>query len=346
MTTTYRISACVWELTLACNARCIHCGSSAGAPRIDELTTDEAFRLVEELAALGTESITLSGGEPTLRSDWFDIASAIHASGMRVELITNGLSAVRQADKIKDADFFGVTFSVDGPHEIHDHLRGRPGALSALLKGADALRERGVRIGAVTQVNRQNRHALDAICDILTEHGFQGWQFQLTMPHGEAKKAGDALCLDASELPQVEETFLKIRERTDIFLQAADNFGYMGRGEAVLRGGQKGVERFYQGCFAGLSTVGITSDGTVRGCLSLPSEFDEGNIRETPLAEIWHSRNAFRYNRAPTSTVLTGVCGACPLNRICRGGCKSLCYAFTGSVSDNPYCLRRLHEGW
>ncbi len=84
----------------------------------------------------------------------------------------------------------------------------------------------------------------------------------------------------------------------------------------------------------------------MRGCLSLPPAFDEGNLRDASLFDIWNREGAFAYNRAHSPSNLKGVCGACPLSTICRGGCKSLCFAFTGALEDNPYCLRRVHEGW
>ena len=145
---------CVWELTLECNCRCLHCGSSAGAARARELDTKEALTLVAELGQLGCECITLSGGEPLLRRDWPTLAASIRHHGMQVELVTNGLRVVEQADAIRDAGFASVTFSVDGPAAVHDTLRGSPGCLSSVLLGAAALGERGVKCAAVTQINQ------------------------------------------------------------------------------------------------------------------------------------------------------------------------------------------------
>jgi radical SAM protein with 4Fe4S-binding SPASM domain len=329
----------VWELTLACNSRCVHCGSTAGQPRANELSSTEALALIAELATLGCQSVTLSGGEPLLRRDWPTLAAAIGAAGMSLDIVTNGLVTADQADAVARAEFRCVSLSVDGPAEVHDALRGIPGGLQRLLVGAERLRAKGVRLGAVTQVNRRNLPRLADIYRLLTEHGFEGWQVQLTLPHGRARDRGAELCLAPEQLPGLEEQLVKLRARSNLFMQAADNLGYMSRYEPQLRTGTGQPARFWTGCAAGLQVVGITSDGTVRGCLSLPPADDEGNIRARSLSEIWRDPNAFAYNRQFTTANLVGACARCPFGRVCRGGCRSLTRAISeGSTQAGPYC--------
>lgn len=336
--------ACVYEVTLACDARCVHCGSDAGSARSDELATAEAMTLFDDLAASGCESVTLSGGEPLLRGDWPALVEGIRASGMRAEMISNGLGAARQADAIARAGFFAVTFSVDGPPEVHDALRGIPGALDRLREGARALLERGVRLGAATQVNRLNLPLLDETHDLLVEIGFTGWQVQLTMPHGRASGRKDDLCIAPGDLVCLERTLLSIKARTGMFVQAADNIGYMSRSEPLLRSDGHGGGSCYGGCQAGMKVVGITSSGTVRGCLSLPAVFDEGNLRERSFADIWGDPNAFAYNRRFDAGSMDGECRGCVYGHICRGGCPSMAFAARASIGSNPYCLHTLER--
>jgi len=335
---------CVYEVTLACDARCVHCGSSAGRARADELGTDEALRLFDDLALLGCESVTLSGGEPLLRADWPALAAGVRARGMRAELITNGLTAAEQADRIAAAGLFGVTFSVDGPPEIHDRLRGVRGALERLLAGAAALAKRGVRIGAATQVNRANLDHLDLLHDLLVDNRFEGWQLQLTMPHGRAAARAAELCLAPVGLLRLEQELLAIKARTHLFVQAADNIGYMGLREPVLRSGVPGQAAVYAGCQAGMRVVGVTSDGTVRGCLSMPAAFDEGSLRQRSLVEIWRDPQAFAYNRRFAVADLDEPCRGCAFARVCRGGCHSQAFAAGGAIGSNPYCLHLLQR--
>lgn len=335
----YKPRACVWEITLECNARCVHCGSDAGRPRDDELTTDEALKLVEELAALECRSVTLSGGEPLLRDDWPIIVREIRQRGMRAELITNGLNMEREAKAVAEAGFWGVTCSIDGPEKVHDELRGIPGALRRLLDGAEALAARGVRIGAATQINQRNVAHLEEVRDLLNHHGFMGWQVQLTMPHGRAATHGGSLCLAPSELPRLEATLLELKSRDERFLQVADNIGYMSRNEPQLRAASP--IRYWTGCQAGLQVIGLTSNGMVRGCLSLPSELDEGSIRERSLTDIWNDPERFAYNRCFDQRDLDGECRGCPFGAICRGGCTSFAYATTGRTTSCTHCLSR-----
>jgi len=333
---------CVWELTLACNSRCVHCGSRAGEVRARELDTNEALSVVAQLARLGCESVTLSGGEPLMRGDWPVLGQAIRAAGMTLELITNGLLAKTQADAIAEAGFSAVTFSVDGPPQIHDALRGVPGGLDRLLEGVAALRERGVRVGAATQVNRRNLTQLADIRALLVEHGFQGWQIQVTMPHGRAGAPGAELCLPATDLPELEAQLVALITEGGLFTQAADNVGYMSRHEPLLRAGTGQPPRVFTGCGAGLQVVGITSCGTVRGCLSLPPAADEGSLRERSLADIWHAPEAFAYNRRFRVTDLQGPCAGCRFGRVCRGGCRSLAWATSGHPFANSHCLHHV----
>ncbi|MCP4678099.1 MAG: radical SAM protein [Deltaproteobacteria bacterium] len=335
---------CAWELTLACNARCIHCGSSAGAPREDELTTEEALGLIDDLAALDCEAVTFSGGEPFLRKDWPLLAESLLRAGVRTEAITNGLCVSEQADAIASAGFNNVTFSVDGTAKTHDRIRGVSGGLERLLEGVGSIANRGTHIGAVTQINLLNWRELDQIHDLLVTNGFEGWQVQLTMPHGRAADNREELCLAQQDLLTLENTLLKLHHKSPIFIQIADNIGYLGRNEPKLRAGASPTHKIWGGCQAGLQVIGITSDGTIRGCLSMPPALNEGNIRERPLSEIWNDPKGFSYNRQFDAASLDGTCSKCPLGPLCRGGCKSLAYAYTGDLNSNPYCLRRLAD--
>jgi radical SAM protein with 4Fe4S-binding SPASM domain len=332
---------CVWELTLECNCNCLHCGSSAGRARSDELDTSRALELVGELADLGCNCITLSGGEPLLRRDWRVLTEAIRARGMQVELITNGLLVQQQTVAILSAGFASVTFSVDGPRAIHDRLRGVSGSLDRIASGARALRERGMRIGAVTQINRINLPHLSEVLTWLVSHEFGGWQLQLTMPHGRAGAQSD-LCLRPDELPALEQTILELGMQEEIRILVGDNIGYMSCNEPQLRSLAGLGAPFWTGCQAGLSVIGVTSDGTVRGCLSQPPTLNEGNLSSRRLADIWNDPSAFSYNRQYSATQLTGGCKDCAFGNLCRGGCRSLATATSGSVWHNAFCSHAL----
>ncbi|MBI5500336.1 MAG: radical SAM protein [Deltaproteobacteria bacterium] len=333
---------CVWELTLACDARCIHCGSSAGAPRPAELDSSEALELCDALADLGVPHVTLSGGEPLLRPDWEQLAARLVARGVAVEMISNGLALdAAAARRVARSGIRSVTLSVDGPEEVHDGLRGVRGAFARAVAAAGHLRREGLPVGASTQINVRNVGRLEELESALHGAGFQGWQLQLTMPHGRCAEHAD-LVVPPAAVGRIVDFVLAARTRRLLPVYAADNIGWMLRCEPLLRSPKDPPESFYPGCQAGLDVIGLTSDGTVRGCLSLPPAFDEDNVRARPLAAIWRDESLFAFNRQFRPADLTGACAACPFARVCRGGCKSLAWAVTGGVAENPYCARLL----
>jgi radical SAM protein with 4Fe4S-binding SPASM domain len=263
---------------------------------------------------------------------------------MHLELMTNGLQIAAQAEEILAADFRSVSVSVDGEARVHDGLRRRQGCLAEVLRGTKILIVKGVKTGAVTQVNKLNLEALPFIHDMIVEHGFHGWMVQLTLPHGRAGERGreKSLCLEPEQLLRLEELLLDLVAREAIHFQLANTLGYMSRSEPRLRAGTTAGTRAWGACQAGLRAIGMTSDGTVRGCLSLPDAFDEGNIRERSLEEIWEDEKLFAYNRRFEVAMLEGPCRGCSFDRICRGGCPGLAWAATGKVGNNPYCLHAL----
>jgi radical SAM protein with 4Fe4S-binding SPASM domain len=330
----------VWELTLACNLRCAHCGSSAGVARDAELSAAEALALCRDLAALGSRRVTLMGGEPLLRDDWDAIARALSGAGVVVELLTNGhLLDDDAARRIVDACVHSVSVSIDGTEEAHDGLRRRRGSYRAAMDAVARVRAAGLPVGVVTQVNRRNAGVLRDLHEALVAAGVQGWQVQLCEALGRGGE-GAPLMIEPADLPALERDLVAIAADGRLWTYAADSIGYMSRNEPRLRTSATGRQGFFAGCQAGVRVLGVTSDGRVRGCLSLPAEFDEGSVRERPLAAIWADPDAFAYNRRPRDP--HGFCATCPFGRVCRGGCSSLAWSATGRLGDNPYCLFRV----
>jgi len=331
---------CVWELTLACDAACVHCGSDAGRARPRELDDVEAATLCGELAALGVKRATLSGGEPLLRTGWEGIASLLTTLGIATDIITNGLSlGEKEAGAIEAIGLRGVTVSVDGTGPVHDRLRGVRGAHARAMAALERLRRRGVKRGVATQVSRANLGELPRMEAELVEARVDGWQLQLTMPMGRCRKE-DRLALEPGQTSDVIAFVAAASRRAPFPVYAADNVGWMTRDEPLIRPPGRRGPAFFRGCRAGLDVIGITSEGGVRGCLSLPPAFNEGSIRGRRLADIWNDKEAFPYNRRRGGKELTGACRACAYRRVCRGGCTCLAWASCGRISENPYCTR------
>jgi radical SAM protein with 4Fe4S-binding SPASM domain len=334
----------VWELTLACNLNCLHCGSRAGRPRPGELTTDEGLALCRDLAALGTKRITLAGGEPTLREDWDTFAKALVDLGIRTNILTNGRTWSREhARRAVAAGLDSVGFSVDGCEATHDLIRRVPGQWRSLVEAIRITREEGANVSIVTQINRANLGELEAVHAELKRLGVRSWQVQLGNPSGNLADHRDLVLPPEAILdlvPRIAALRLK-GGRPRIFV--GDNIGYFGPWEQHLRD-QGGPIPYWIGCRAGMTVLGIESDGGVKGCLSLPSgmngvdRFVEGNLRERPLAEIWNDPASFAYNRTFDPERLAPGCRDCGYAEVCRGGCSWASFAHTGECRGSAYC--------
>jgi radical SAM protein with 4Fe4S-binding SPASM domain len=335
-----RLGTAALELTLACPCRCLACGSNAGSPRTGELTFDEMIALVRDLAALGCRRLTFSGGEPLMRPDWPEIAAAANESGIAPDMITSGIGLdAACAAKIRHAGLISVTVSVDGTKEIHDRLRGVEGGYEQALDALRFLDEAGVRAGVTTQVNAWTLPVLDTLAAEIQQAGAIGWQLQLTMPSGRGAGATD-LVLPPGKMSLVHETIRRLQKRRGLRPFITDNIGYLTSDDPVLRTPARTAERCWMGCFAGLRVLGITSSGDVKGCLSLPDSFIEGNVRDEPLEKIWSDPRRFAYNRLFSPESLGGACIGCAYAKICRGGCTAMAVAVHGRPGISTHCLR------
>ncbi|XPM53564.1 MAG: radical SAM protein [Leptolyngbya sp. IPPAS B-1204] len=141
----HRTSYAVWEITLKCNLACSHCGSRAGHARAQELSTDEALDLVQQMAEVGIKEVTLIGGEAFLRPDWLQIATAINQAGMRCTMTTGGYGiSLNTAYKMQQAGIATVSVSIDGLEATHDRLRGRKGSWQQAFQTMSHFRQVGI----------------------------------------------------------------------------------------------------------------------------------------------------------------------------------------------------------
>ncbi|OGQ89240.1 MAG: hypothetical protein A2289_20705 [Deltaproteobacteria bacterium RIFOXYA12_FULL_58_15] len=343
-----RPSYCVWELTLACNLRCGHCGSRAGKARSDEMTTDECLAVVKSLAGLGCEVITLSGGEPTLRQDWHTIASAIHDHGILANMVTNAYALDRVlAQRMRDAHLANIAVSIDGPEQVHDRIRGK-GTFKKTTQAVQTLKEVGMPVTVMTTINRLNLPVLQETYDVAVKLGADRFRTQLGKPMGNLKDHDDWV-IKPKDLLKLLPILCDLNERGPINVGIGDSIGYFGPYDSQLRyWSWKGTPQCWAGCQAGLRAIGVESNGGIKGCLSMQAfggesdPFLEGNIRERPLEAIWSDPNAFAYNRRFSPEQLSGYCGRCQHRISCRGGAKCMAAAACGGVGEDPYCYHRV----
>lgn len=329
----------VWETTFACNMRCIHCGTSAGKKRPDELTSQEALNLIDELAGLGCVVLTLSGGEPLLRPDWRELAMRSVKHGMTTHLISNGYAVDEKiVDDFARIGFNNIGFSFDGTRETHNFIRQREDSYQRVTHAMDLMTQRNLRWCAVSQISNINLGELDAMREILIDKKCPAWRIQMTTTTGRFKCMSD-MVLSLANYPKMIDKLLEFKQRGDIRIDVGENIGYYG-----CKGAELNDNNPYLGCYAGTRIAGIESNGNVKGCLSMPEEFVEGNIREKSFTEIWNNPDGFIYNRRFTRDTATGACHDCHYLPLCRGGCTTTSFSQTGERANNPYCMWQIEK--
>jgi Y-X(10)_GDL-associated radical SAM protein len=335
----------VWELTLACNLRCQHCGSRAGKRRPGELSTPEALEVVESLARLGTREVTLIGGEAYLRKDWTDIVRAVTGHGMYCAIQTGGWAFTpKRLEEGMAAGLRGVGVSIDGDRELHDRVRGVAGAWDNALSVLRRARDAGVNRSVNTQIGAETIPHLRELMHTVIDAGAQQWQIQLTVAMGNAVDHPELL-LQPYRLRELMPLLADLCDegaRRNFTMIVGNNVGYYGPYEHRLRAVlDEGVH--WGGCSAGQTVIGLEADGTVKGCPSLPTRgYAGGNVRELSVEEIWNHAPEMHFGRLRGKDDLWGFCRGCYYADVCRAGCTWTSHSLLGRPGNNPYCHHRV----
>jgi len=338
----------VWELTLRCDHACLHCGSRASAARPDELSTEKALKVVEELVRMKTREVVLIGGEAYLHDGFLDIARAFKAGGVRVGMTTGGRGVTAELAKaMAEAGVYQTSVSIDGLEVNHDRMRNMRGSFATATAALANLRAAGIKPMANTNFNRLNRGDLEPLFEHLAAQGVVAWQVQITTPLGRAADR-TSMILQPWDLLDLLPRIAKVKEDAytrGIRVMAGNNLGYFGPEEALLRSPQKELRDHFGGCQAGRYVLGIESDGAVKGCPSLQTaHYVGGNLKETTLASIWNDSKELSFTRARTRDDLWGFCKTCAFGDVCLGGCSFTAHAVLGRPGNNPYCHYRARE--
>ena len=334
---------CVWEITLACDLACRHCGSRAGHARQDELSTEECLDVVRQLAELGVQEITLIGGEAYLREDWVEIVAAIRKHGMIATMTTGGRGiTAERARAAADAGLQRVSVSIDGAEATHDRLRGVPGSHRAAVEALAHLQDAGLRLSANTQINRLSMQELPEVLETIAGAGASSWQIQITVPMGRAADEPEVL-LQPYDLLELFPMLGRLKQRGDelgVMLWPGNNIGYFGPFESTLKGTMPGGHG--GSCGAGRNLIAVEADGAIKGCPSLPTrDWTGGNVRDASLLDVWERATALRYTRDRTVEDLWGYCRTCYYADECRAGCTWTSFTTFGKAGNNPYCHHR-----
>jgi len=332
----------IWELTLACDQRCAHCGPRAGKRRPDELTTDEALALVDELAELGVGEVVLIGGEAYLRRDFLLVIRRIRERAMTCTMTTGGRGLTRErAEAMVEAGVSSVTVSIDGLEEHHDQVRGNEGSWQRAFAALRHVREAGGLIACNSQVNALTMHDLLPLLEQLAEAGIHSWQLQITVPHGNAADHPELILQPYMflELFEVLQQVLVRARELGVRVWPGNNLGYFGPLEQELRSSQR---KHFRGCSAGRTTLGIESNGAIKSCPSLGGPNNVGGSwREHGVAKIWEQSYQLGYIRQRTLDDLWGFCRTCYYASTCMAGCTAAAEPLLGRPGNNPFCHHR-----
>lgn len=334
----------VWEITLACNLKCMHCGSRAGKARPSELSTEEAIDVVRQLARLRVREVTIIGGEAFIRRDWLEIIRAIRDHGMHPSMQSGGLALNEQRiAAAKDAGLKSCGISIDGDPELHDRVRGVKGSYDHALRALRLLKKYEIVSSVNTQIGSTTlphlRHLLHQIADA----GARNWQIQLTVAMGNAVDNPEVLMQPYQILelmPHLAELFEEAGE-LGVLIQPGNNIGYFGPYEHRWRAPDL-EQGHWQGCAAGHTGLGIEADGTIKGCPSLATgDYSGGNVRDMTIEDIWNHSGELRFTRDRTIDDLWGFCRTCYYADTCRSGCTWTNHTLLGRAGNNPYCHHR-----
>ena len=335
-----------WEVTRSCNLNCVHCrAASERGPYPGELETHQCLEILDQISGTGKPIVILTGGEPLLREDIFDLARYGTGLGLRMVMATNGtLLNPEVAEKIKISGIKRVSISLDGANaEEHDWFRQVPGAFDASLQGIEFLKKAGVEFQINTTVTRHNVDHIQDILEMAVRLGASAHHIFLLVPTGRARDMAEQE-IDAEAYEKLLHWFYEVQRQMPIHLKAtcAPHYYRVLRQEAHKRGEKVdyqtyGLDAMTRGCLGGTSFCFISYEGIVQPCGYL--ELNCGDLRDSAFGSVWRDSLLFRRLRDPLS--YKGKCGRCEYLKFC-GGCRARAFEATGDfLAEEPLCLHQ-----
>lgn len=333
-----------WEITRRCNLSCRHCRAAANkGPYPGELSTEKCYQIIDQITEVAKPILILTGGDPMLRENVYDIARYGTEKGMKVVMSPCGtLLTEENARRLKESGIDRISLSIDGATAAtHDDFRQEPGSFADVLKGIANAKKAGIEFQVNTTVTKINLPELGDILKLAIEQGAVAFHPFLLVPTGRGKE------LASQELSpeQYEETLgwvYEQRDKSPIHFKPTCAPHYM----RILRekereAGRKvtpkthGMDAVSKGCMGGQSFCFISYKGEVQICGFLDVKC--GDLREQSFAEVWHGSKVFEEMRDWDG--YHGRCGYCEYRKFC-GGCRARAYETTGHYLDEePYCI-------
>ena len=332
-----------WETTRRCNLACKHCRAVAeDHPYENELDTKASFKLLDQIKEVGDPIIILTGGEPMLRDDIYDIAEYGTRLGLRMVMAPNGtLLTPESTKKLKASGIQRISISLDGSTpESHDDFRGVPGAFEKAIQGIEYAKSAGLEFQINTTITKTNLDQIPSILALAEKLGAAAHHIFLLVPTGRGKYIADSE-IDAQEYEQTLNWFYDQRDKTPLQLKAtcAPHYYRILRQRAHEDGKKvtfetHGLDAVTRGCLAGTGFCFISHVGKVQTCGFLDVEC--GDITRQTFKDVWENSPVFNNLRQAGS--LEGKCGRCEFQKVC-GGCRARAYEATGNyLAEEPLC--------
>jgi heme b synthase len=311
-------------------------------PYENELDTDAALQLMDQIALVGNPIVILTGGEPLLRADIFEIAKYGTAKGLRMVMAPNGtLITPEMAENMAASGIKRISISIDGAtKENHDRFRGVEGAYDGALNGIRHAKAAGIEFQINTTITKTNLDQIPLIQDLAVELGAVAHHIFLLVPTGRGKYIVDQ-AIDAEEYERTLNWFYDQRDQTPLQLKAtcAPHYYRILRQRAKQDGQSvtfktHGLDAVTRGCLGGTGFCFISHRGIVKPCGFL--DLNCGDVTRTSFDKIWHQSDIFLSLRNFKN--LKGKCGRCEYRKVC-GGCRARAFEATGDyLAEEPLC--------
>ncbi len=333
-----------WELTRSCNLSCSHCRASAEmGPYPGELTREDVLRVMDEIASFSQPIIIMTGGEPLLRSDIFELSRYGTDRGLRMVMATNGTLITEEiVKKMKDSGIQRISISLDGPDaKTHNAFRKTEGSFEGSIRGIEMAKRAKLEFQINTTVTQANLHLLADILRLAVDLGAVAHHIFLLVPTGRGRDLKDQE-ITALDYERALHWFYEQKEKVPLQLKAtcAPHYYRILRQRAKKEGKKitsqtHGLDAMTRGCLGGISFCFISHQGQVQPCGYL--ELNCGNVREKPFQEIWEGSEIFKNLR--NTNGYKGKCGRCEFRKVC-GGCRARAYEHFGDyMGEEPYCI-------
>lgn len=346
----------VWNCTRTCNLKCMHCYAGSDAQKYDQMSTEEAKAMIDDLAAFGAPVLLFSGGEPCVRPDLVELMHYAKSAGMRVVISTNGtLITPELAKQFAEVGLSYVGVSIDGKPETHDKFRGMDGAFERSLAGLANAQAAGIKVGLRMTINKLNFHEVDDVFDVMRERGIQRACFYHLVYTGRGSEMMD---MDLTH-EETRAVVRRIMDRTKEWFDEGGNpeiltvdnhadgpFVY----QELLREDPERAEevmqllQWNQGNSTGNGIACVSWDGEVYAD-QFWRHFSFGNVRERPFSEIWTDTSReteaseLMFRLKDKRPFVTGRCAECKWLNICGGNFRVRAEAATGDLwASDPAC--------